>query len=509
MWYPHPPLMNDTITPIDTFPRLKRIWTQLGEPLPGLTRFIRHRLIGRWKPAFVPVVPEEIMKVAVVIPCHNYARYLGKAIESVLKQTHPVAEIIVIDDASEDETPEVARSYAANGVRYIRGGWRSVGKARNAGLYATTAPYLVFLDADDLLHPDYVRTGLTAFDKHSQAGIACSNYQSFGRFMQYHYTPEVAGMDEFEMWNPIHAGSMVRRHALLQAGGWSEKPDQHNDWVTWRRILQLGWKAVRSDGLYYYRTHGGSMLDGMRENHAYADQAGLLTGRMTLCISLSGRKWMWPLTQRFLEDQTYPHELTRLVIMDTSQDPEFGKTVRDWMGKSDYGHITYRNTRVGEKGIADRPRREVEEQIGIACSIIYNTFARMVTSPLTLIIEDDVIPPTDVFERLARSLERDVVSVSGLYWHRTIRKPVCWEWDEHGKPVLSKPGRGLQPVGGTGFGCLLIRSSALRNHVFQSGPPHGNYDENFFAELTQNTGYRALIDWDCVCRHYQSPEVWF
>jgi hypothetical protein len=311
------------------------------------------------------------------------------------------------------------------------------------------------------------------------------------------------------MYNPIHAGSMVRRQALLQAGGWSEKPDQHNDWVTWRRILQLGWKAVRSDGLYYYRIHGSSMMDGMRENHAYAEQAGLLTNRMTLCISLSGRTWMWPLTRNFLETQTYPHELTRLIILDTSQDPAFGREVRDWLSKSNYTHVTYRAMNVGEKGVADRPRHQVEAEIGVACSIIYNTFARMVTTPLTLILEDDVIPPTDVFERLARSLERDVMSVSGLYWHRTIRKPVCWEWSEHGKPVLCEPGRGLQVVGGTGFGCLLIRSSALRNHVFQSGPPHGNYDENFFAEITQNTGYKALIDWDCVCRHYQSSEVWF
>jgi glycosyltransferase involved in cell wall biosynthesis len=501
--------MDESPRTIGTFPRLKRLWTILGEPLPGVTRFIRHGIIGRWKPAYAPLNTGDDARVAVIIPCHNYARYLGKAIESVLRQSHPAAEIIVVDDASEDETPEVARSYATNGVQYIRGGWRSVGKARNAGLHATSAPYLIFLDADDLLHPDYIRAGLEAFNRHPQAGIACSNYQSFGRLMQYHYTPEVAGMDEFEMWNPIHAGSMVRRQALLQVHGWSEKPDQHNDWVTWRHILQMGWKVIHSDGLYYYRMHGNSMMDGMRQNHAYAEQAGLLTGRMTLCISLSGRKWMWPLTRQFLETQTYPHDLTRLIVLDTSQDPDFGKEVRQWMSASGYTHMTYRILNVGEKGIADRPRREVEAEIGVACSIIYNTFARMVTTPLTLILEDDVLPPTDVFDRLARLLERDVVSVSGLYWHRTIRKPVCWEWDEHGKPVFAEPGRGVQAVGGTGFGCLLIRSSALRNHVFQSGSPHGNYDENFFAEVTQNTGYKALVDWDCVCRHYQSTDVWF
>ncbi len=481
----------------------------MGQPLPGLSRFIRHRIIGIWKPTYVPTVKHETATVAVIIPCHNYARYLGKAIESVIRQSYPIAEIIVVDDASTDETREVALSYALDGVQYIRGDWRSVGKARNAGLRATTSQYLIFLDADDLLHVDYVRTGLDAFNGHPQAGIACSNYQSFGRFMFYRHTPDVAGMGEFEMVNPIHAGSMIRRQALLQAGGWSEKPGQHNDWVTWRRILQSGWTVVRSEGLYYYRLHGNAMRDVMKEHHHYAEQSGLLSERMTLCISLSGRTWMWPLTKRFLETQTYPHDLTQLIILDTSQDPMFGQEVREWIARSDYAHIAFRTMKVGEKGVADRPRSEVEAEIGVACSIIYNTFARMVTTPLTFIVEDDVIPPIDAFERLARSLEHNVVSVSGLYWHRTVRKPVCWEWNENGKPVFADIGRGVQEVGGTGFGCLLIRSFALRNHVFQSGPPHNNYDENFFAALTQNTGHKALVDCECVCRHYQSPAVWF
>jgi hypothetical protein len=327
--------------------------------------------------------------------------------------------------------------------------------------------------------------------------------------MQYHTTPEVAGMDEFNRWNPIHAGSMVRRQALLQAGGWSETLHQHADWVTWRAMLELGWKVIRSKGLYYYRMHGQSMMDGMRENGSYAEQAGLLSAKMTLCIPLSGRTWMWPLTRQFLETQTYPKDLTHLIILDTSQDPAFGKEVREWMKTSAYTNITYRTLAVGRQGIADRPRREVEAEMGIACSVIENTLARMVHTPLTWIVEDDVIPPPDAFERLTRSLDADTISISALYWHRTTPQPVCWEWDELGKPVLCEPGSGVQPVGGTGFGCLVVRSSVLRNHVFQSGPPHSNYDENFFATLTQNTGQKALVDWNCICRHYQSPEVWF
>src|SRR4051812_32974140 len=98
--------------------------------------------------------------VAVVIPCFNQAHYLGEAIESVLGQTQPPAELIVVDDGSEDNSYEVAGRYET--VTRMQQRNRGVAAARNAGWKASDAEFLVFLDADDRLLPDALEVGASA-----------------------------------------------------------------------------------------------------------------------------------------------------------------------------------------------------------------------------------------------------------------------------------------------------------------------------------------------------------
>lgn len=88
--------------------------------------------------------------VAVVIVCHNYGRFLQEAIESVLSQTRQADEIVIVDDASDDETAAVARQYGDRS-RYVRIDARHVHSARAAGFLATTSEVICFLDADDRL----------------------------------------------------------------------------------------------------------------------------------------------------------------------------------------------------------------------------------------------------------------------------------------------------------------------------------------------------------------------
>ncbi|HEX9398069.1 MAG TPA: glycosyltransferase family 2 protein [Burkholderiales bacterium] len=93
------------------------------------------------------------LPVSVVIPCYRCAATLGRAVDSVLRQTQPPAEIIVVDDASDDGTPQVIARLPAS-VRRMRletnGG---PGTARNAGWNAARQDYVAFLDADDAWHP--------------------------------------------------------------------------------------------------------------------------------------------------------------------------------------------------------------------------------------------------------------------------------------------------------------------------------------------------------------------
>jgi len=102
--------------------------------------------------------------VSVVIPCYNQAHFLGEAIESVLAQSYPNFEIIVVDDGSTDDTSEVARRYP--GVRLVRQENKGLSGARNAGLAHSEEEYVVFLDADDRLLPDALETVLEHLEAH-------------------------------------------------------------------------------------------------------------------------------------------------------------------------------------------------------------------------------------------------------------------------------------------------------------------------------------------------------
>lgn len=96
--------------------------------------------------------------VAVVIPCYGQAHLLPEAIESALAQTHPSVEVIVVDDGSPDDVAAVARRYP--GVRCIHQENQGLSGARNTGLRASTADFVIFLDADDRLLPDAAAAGI-------------------------------------------------------------------------------------------------------------------------------------------------------------------------------------------------------------------------------------------------------------------------------------------------------------------------------------------------------------
>jgi glycosyltransferase involved in cell wall biosynthesis len=113
--------------------------------------------------------------VSVVIPCYNQGHFLGEAIESVLNQSYPHFEIIVVDDGSKDNTSEVATRYP--GVCLVRQENRGLAGARNAGLHRSRGEYVIFLDADDRLLPDALKAGLKCFEAHPECAFVSGHYR--------------------------------------------------------------------------------------------------------------------------------------------------------------------------------------------------------------------------------------------------------------------------------------------------------------------------------------------
>jgi peptidoglycan/xylan/chitin deacetylase (PgdA/CDA1 family) len=150
--------------------------------------FIRTRLCWREGTA-----ASDIRLISVIVPCYNQAHFLTEAIESILSQTYPHYEIVVVDDGSTDNTAEVAGRYP--GVRCVRQDNRGLAAARNTGLSKSNGDYLVFLDADDRLLPHAIEAGLACLRAHPECAFVagrCARIRSDGQPLP---TTEDAGLD--------------------------------------------------------------------------------------------------------------------------------------------------------------------------------------------------------------------------------------------------------------------------------------------------------------------------
>ncbi|MDQ7857676.1 MAG: glycosyltransferase [Armatimonadota bacterium] len=204
--------------------------------------------------------------VSVIIPSHNYAHFLGAAIQSALDQRYRPLEVIVVDDGSTDDTPAVLERYAGR-VKALRLDGRGVAAARNAGLARAEGRYVIFLDADDLLLPD----GVTA------QVARCARDPDLGVVIGAWYVCDVRLGTSALVHSPLRAGSVLpqllrgnvvttpsallaRRDVLAAAGGFDTDLSFTADWEMWIRLARGGVRfATIETPTAVYRVHGHSM----------------------------------------------------------------------------------------------------------------------------------------------------------------------------------------------------------------------------------------------------------
>ena len=119
--------------------------------------------------------PMESPTVTIVIPLYDGGRFIGETLRSVLAQSFRRFEVIVVDDGSTDDGPDVVRAHRSDArVRLVRNRHLGVAEARNTGAAQASeqSGYLMFLDADDLWHPDAVATLVDALDRRPDAAGA-------------------------------------------------------------------------------------------------------------------------------------------------------------------------------------------------------------------------------------------------------------------------------------------------------------------------------------------------
>lgn len=205
--------------------------------------------------------------VSVVIPTHNRAGLLPEAIGSVLRQTVPDLEVIIVDDASTDDTPVAVTPFLADArLRYERlgqQGGRSA--ARNHGARLAQGEWLGFLDSDDRYRPDTLQQHLAAASQAPPAGLLLGGYEYVdedGR-PQGDRRPWEEGPLTLSGW--VHncygmPGSvLVRRSWFAQVGGFDPACEIAEDWDLFLRLAQAGCPMAWVTTLVcQYRQHAGN-----------------------------------------------------------------------------------------------------------------------------------------------------------------------------------------------------------------------------------------------------------
>ena len=109
--------------------------------------------------------------ISCIVPVFNGEQFLGEAIDSILAQTHQPGEVIVVDNGSMDRSAAIASSYG-DPVRVLHEDKRGPAAARNAGIRAAGLPFIAFLDADDLFHPEKLERQVAHLGSRADLGIS-------------------------------------------------------------------------------------------------------------------------------------------------------------------------------------------------------------------------------------------------------------------------------------------------------------------------------------------------
>lgn len=223
-----------------------------------------------------------------IIPSYNYAEYLPGRIESVLNQTYRDFEVIVIDDASSDASPQIISRYLND--RRIRAVFREQNSGNlfrnwNLGVEMAGGEYIWIAESDDLADERFLEMMIISLDRYPSAGLAyCQslmvdkNGKIAGSMLDHTADLDAerwtrswvnSGKDEcarflvFKNTIPNASAVLFRKRTYLEAGGADESVRYGNDWLTWVSMLQISDVCYVHEPLNFYRCHSGSVREKM------------------------------------------------------------------------------------------------------------------------------------------------------------------------------------------------------------------------------------------------------
>lgn len=222
------------------------------------------------------------MYISVIIPVYNGEKFIARAIDSVLKQTLPADEIIVINDGSKDGTEKILEQYAGKIMhKTIPNG--GVSNARNEGIAMSHGQWVAFLDADDIWYPAKLMRQFALLTQYPSVGFCCCNFKIYNSNIQQvtdHFSSypnhirakfdsplkDSLGFLIEENFVGTASNVVVRQDILKKTGKFNTSYRLSEDYDLWLRCALYTEFLFMSEVLLDKDTHGGNLTNSQIEN---------------------------------------------------------------------------------------------------------------------------------------------------------------------------------------------------------------------------------------------------
>jgi glycosyltransferase involved in cell wall biosynthesis len=189
------------------------------------------------------------IKFSIVVPLYNKGNEIARALDSILSQTYSYYEIVVVDDGSTDNGPEIVRQFSDERIKLVSQENGGVSVARNRGIMEATYEYISFLDADDEWKPYYLETVRNLILQYPEAGAYATAYEIMGTdkvisIPKYKFIPEAPWKGYLPSYfrsalgvPPLWTSAVtIPKYVFDEVGGFPEGVVIGQDKEVWERV---------------------------------------------------------------------------------------------------------------------------------------------------------------------------------------------------------------------------------------------------------------------------------
>ena len=235
-------------------------------------------------------------RVSVILPAYNAAATIRRAVESVLAQTMPDFELIVVDDGSEDRTGEIVQSIVDPRIRYVRRPHQGLPRTLNTGLAEARAPIVAVQDADDWSKPHRLERQLAVLEARPHVAVVGSRMPEVdgdGRPLIPRAPFRAGSANEVLMrFNPIsNPSSAFRREVVVSLGGYDPRYGCAPEYDLWLRVSEEH-TVLALDDPVAIRALNGNNLSMVHERECIGDTIRMRLRAMARRRSLRGLLWL-------------------------------------------------------------------------------------------------------------------------------------------------------------------------------------------------------------------------